>query len=98
MGPETGNAEEFKTFEELWEAYRKLYQYVISACIRAKDVSRYFERQHFQLPFVSSIDDGCMELGDEALNLSEQPNGWHNPVSSIVAADSLVAIKKLIWV
>jgi benzylsuccinate synthase len=97
LGPKTKAAEDFKTFEELWEAYRAQYQYAISMCIRAKDISRYFERQYFQIPFVSSIDDGCMELGDEALNLSEQPNGWHNPISTVVTADSLVAIKKLIY-
>jgi benzylsuccinate synthase len=49
------------------------------------------------MPFVSSIDDGSMELGIDAVKLSEQPNGWHNPITTIVAANSMVAIKKLIY-
>ena len=97
FGPKTGNAREFKTFEELVEAFRKQYAYACSLVVRAKDVMRHFEGQMLQLPFVSSIDDGCMELGIDAVALSEQPNGWHNPITSIVAANSLVAIKKLVF-
>ncbi|KUO70645.1 MAG: glycyl radical enzyme [Desulfosporosinus sp. BRH_c37] len=97
LGPKTGEISEFKTFEDLWEAYRAQYQYGMSMVIRAKDISRHFEARFLQMPFVSSIDDGCMELGIDAMELSEQPNGWHNPITTIVAANSLVAIKKLIY-
>ena len=97
LGPETGQAEDFKTFEELWEAFRAQYAYAASLCIKAKDVSRFWEKEFLQMPFVSSIDDGCMELGEDAMSLSEQPNGWHNPITTIVAANSMVAIKKLIY-
>ena len=97
MGPETGNAENFETFEELWDAFKKQYAYAMDCVIRAKDVSRYFEARYLQAPFTSAIDDGCMELGEDANFLSEQPNGWHNPITTIVAANSLVAIKKLIY-
>jgi benzylsuccinate synthase len=97
LGPHTGKATDFKTFEDLWEALRKQYQYACSLAVRTKDVMRYIEIQCLQLPFVSSIDDGCMELGREACELSEQPNGWHNPITSVVAGNSLVAIKKLIY-
>jgi benzylsuccinate synthase len=97
LGLKTGEVSEFKTFEDLWEAYRKQYQYCISLVIRAKDVSRWFEGRFLQMPFVSSIDDGCMELGRDSMELSEQPNGWHNPITTVVAANSMVAIKKLIY-
>lgn len=97
MGPETGYAKDFKTFDELWEAFRKQYQYAIALAIRCKDVSRVIEGRFLQMPFVSALDDGCMELGMDANALSEQPNGWHNPITSIVAGNSLVAVKKLIY-
>lgn len=97
LGPKTGDISTFKTFEDVWEAFRKQYQYAINLCISTKDVSRYFEGRYLQMPFVSAIDDGCMELGAEACALSEQPNAWHNPITTIVAANSLVAIKKLVF-
>ncbi len=97
LGPETGDPRNFDKFEDLWEAFRKQYAYAISLCIRCKDVSRHMEGKFLQQPFVSAIDDGCMELGVDAVVLSEQPNGWHNPITSIVAANSLVALKKLVF-
>ncbi len=97
LGPKTGGIRDFKTFEDLWEAFKTQYQYAVSMSIRAKDISRYFEAKYLQMPFVSSIDDGCMELGMDAMELSEQPNGWHNPITTVVAGNSLVAIKKLIY-
>jgi benzylsuccinate synthase len=97
LGPHTGDPRTFDNFDQLWEAFRAQYQYAISMVIRAKDVSRYWEGRVLQMPFVSSIDDGCMELGIDANVLSEQPNGWHNPITTVVAANSLVAIKKLVY-
>ncbi|GAB7027477.1 pyruvate formate lyase family protein [Geotalea toluenoxydans] len=97
LGPHTGEPTTFKTFEQLWEAFRTQYAYATSKVIRAKDIMRYFESKFLQMPFVSSIDDGCMEFGIDAMELSEQPNGWHNPITTVVAANSLVAIKKLIY-
>jgi len=38
-----------------------------------------------------------MELGRDSMELSEQPNGWHNPITTVVAANSMVAIKKLVY-
>jgi len=97
LGPRTGDMVDFRSFEDLWEAYRTQYQYCVSLVLRAKDVGRRAEIQSLQMPFVSSIDDGCMEYGMDGLALSEQPNGWQNPMTTVVAANSLVAIKKLIF-
>jgi benzylsuccinate synthase len=97
LGPATGDPRSFKTFEEVWEAYRVQYRYAVTMCIRAKDITRYYEGKFLQMPFVSAIDDGCMELGRDAMELSEQPNPWHNPITTVVAANGLVAIKKLIY-
>ena len=97
FGPRTGDPRDFKTFKELIEAFKKQYQNFMSLAIRCKDTARKMEGRLLQMPFVSSIDDGCMEYGLDAMVLSEQPNPWHNPVSNAVALNSLVAIKKLIY-
>ncbi|AGL00214.1 glycyl radical protein [Desulfoscipio gibsoniae] len=97
LGPHTGDPRNFKTFEDLWEAFRIQYRYACDLGVRSKDVSRYFEIRQLQMPFVSMLDDGCMELGMDAMELSEQPNGWKNPITSVVAGNSLVAIKKFIY-
>jgi benzylsuccinate synthase len=97
VGPHTGDPRDFTQFSQLWEAFRAQFQHVISMAIRTKDTSRYWEGRLLQMPFVSSLDDGCMEYGIDGMVLSEQPNPWHNPLSNTVALNSLVAIKKLIY-
>ncbi|MCL5058813.1 MAG: glycyl radical protein [Actinobacteria bacterium] len=96
-GPETGKLTDLKTFEDLWEAFRQQYLYAIDMVNRGKDLSRHLEIRFMQMPFVSSIDDGCMELGMDANELSEQPNPWTNSIGGIVTVNSLVAMKKLIY-
>ncbi len=98
LGPHTGDPRDFKTFEEFFQAFKDQFGYSSDLVWRAKDVTRYLQgRFGGQLPFVSSIDDGCMEKGMDALVLSELPNPWHNTITNIVACNSMVAIKKLIY-
>ncbi|MCL5057891.1 MAG: glycyl radical protein, partial [Actinobacteria bacterium] len=97
LGLPTGDPTTFETFDQLWEAFKAQYQYCNSLVVRSKDVARHYEGRMLQMPFVSSLDDGCMELGRDACDLSEQPNGWTNPITTIVAANSMVAMKKLIY-
>ncbi len=97
QGPETGNAEEFETFEQLWEAFAKQIQYGLSLAIKGKDICRTIEQHYLQIPFVSSIDDGCVEFGKDASGLVELPNPWHNIILNTTASDSLIAVKKLVF-
>jgi len=97
QGPETGNAEDFDTFEKLWEAFAKQIQYGVSLAVKGKDIARTIEQHYLQIPFVSSIDDGCVETGKDASGLVELPNPWHNIILNTTASDSLVAMKKLIY-
>lgn len=97
LGPQTGDPRDFETFEELFQAFKKQFDYAADLVWRAKDITRYFQGKYCQIPFVSSLDDGCMEKGMDALVLSEIPNPWHNCMTNIVACNSLIACKKLIY-
>jgi len=97
LGPKTGDPRDFKTFEELFEAFYKQFSYCADLVWRAKDITRYCQGLYGQLPFVSSLDDGCMEKGVDAMVLCELPNPWHNCMTNIVACNSLIACKKLIY-
>ncbi|MFZ3047895.1 MAG: pyruvate formate lyase family protein [Desulfatirhabdiaceae bacterium] len=97
LGPKTGDPRDFKTFEDLFQAFYKQFSYCSDLVWRAKDITRHLQGLHCQLPFVSSLDDGCMEKGIDAMVLSELPNPWHNCMTNIVACNSLIACKKLIY-
>jgi len=97
VGPHTGDPVTFKSYEGVFEALRKQYGYQAYLAGKSKDISRLMETRYLQRPFTSSIDDGCVETGIEAMALQEVPNPWHNFTAAINAVDSLAAIKKLIF-
>lgn len=97
MGPHTGDPRSFKTYGELFEAFRKQNDYAHDLIWRSKDVTRKLQAEYLQLPFLSSIDDGCMEKGVDAVRLAELPNPWLQAHTAISACNSLIACKKLIY-
>lgn len=97
LGLPTGDPRDFETFDELFEAFKKQFDYGADLMWRAKDISRYLQGRYLQIPFTSSLDDGCMEKGVDGLVLTERANPWLNTITNIVAVNSLAAIKKLIY-
>jgi benzylsuccinate synthase len=98
LGPQTGDARKFTSMDEVWEAYRQQIRFSIDLALRAKDISRVLEAEFLCCPFISSMDDGCVELGRDACDLAEVPNPWHNMnTGSTCCIDSLAAMKKLIF-
>lgn len=97
-GVKTGNAEKFRSFDEVLEAYKKQLAYIvafIARCVNAKD-EVYLE--HFHNPYVSLTLDGCLDRG---MDMTE--GGARYNFASISArglattADSLLAIKKAVF-
>lgn len=98
LGPNTGDAKKFKKMEDVWDALKMQSRFAIDLTIRSKDVGRVLEGKYLCCPFISSIDDGCVEKGMDANELAEIPNPWHNLIGgNIVVVDSLAAIQKLIF-
>jgi len=97
IGPHTGDPTKFQSFEEVWEALRKQLTYAINLGIRAKDIARLMMSRYMQCPFLSAIDDGCVEKGVDAIELVEYPNPWHNTIGNITTVNSLAALKKLVF-
>lgn len=98
LGPETGDAAQFKSIDDVWEAFRQQLRFAFDLAIRAKDIGRMMEAKWLPCSFISSIDDGCVETGINAMELAEIPNPWHNVIGgNIVVVDSLAAIKKLVF-
>ncbi len=98
IGPGFGSLEEYKTFEDLEEAFRKQMDYYIDRMIGICD---FVDRAHAQIlpsPFLSSVIDNCMEKG-----LDVTAGGALYNLSGIQliqvanVADSLAVIKKLIF-
>ncbi len=97
LGPHTGDPTKFKTFDDLLQAYKVQYQYVHAALTRSRDLTRYLEAKFYQSPFLSSLDDECVERGLDGIEWEEYCIPWFNVIDDIVVADSLTAVKKLVF-
>jgi len=60
-------------------------------------ITRCFEAQYLNQPFLSLSYEGCIENGVDAVAWDEIPNPWINVAGGIDAADSLAALKKLVF-
>ena len=98
VGPETGDASSFGSYDEVLGAFKKQVQHFVEfmvKCVEFKD-KIYAERLHN--PFISSTLEGCIESG-----LDMTQGGAKYNFSSIsgrglgTVADSLAAIKKLVF-
>jgi formate C-acetyltransferase len=97
-GSETGDPENFSTYEDFYSAFIRQLQYNIEKCTKIAEIGDEETIKHFSQPFVSAIIDGCMEKGQDYT-----AGGARYNFSSITAygfatlVDSMLNIKKIIY-
>ncbi|MCR5279408.1 MAG: glycyl radical protein [Lachnospiraceae bacterium] len=98
IGPHTGNVEDFKTFDEFYDAYKTQQNYFISLLVNADNSIDKAHAELVPLPFLASLLDDCMKRG-----LTPEQGGcvynFTGPQGFGIAnmADSLYAIKTLVY-
>lgn len=100
LGLETGNFEDFRTFDELFEAFLKQQRYFIKhAFIQQREIIR-LRAQHFASPLGSSLHKLCRDTYTDL----HQPKieggidlGYFEYMGFATVIDSLAAIKKLVF-
>ena len=100
LGPETGNFEDFKTFDEVLEAYLKQQRYFIRhAFIQQYHIIR-LRAQHFASPLGSALHELCRKYATD-LHQPVIPEGidlgYFEFIGYATVIDSLAAIKKLVF-
>ena len=65
IGLETGNPEEFKSFEELMAAFNKQLSHFLDIKIRGNNIIAQIFAQHLPVPFLSLIIDDCISSGTD---------------------------------
>lgn len=103
LGPVTGELETFKTFEELFDAYKKQSKYMIGLMVNANNAIDIAHAERAPLPFVASMVDDCikrgktMEEGGAVYNFTgPQGFGIANVTDALYAIKVLVYDKKLV--
>jgi len=98
LGPETGGAELFQSYDEFYGAVIKQMRYFIPLQKTIGRTAWNIERD-FPIPFASALTHDCIERGKDAKDGGaryNQANGM-TFVAGIDAANSLAAVKKLIF-
>jgi len=94
VGPETGDAREFRDFEELYTAFSRQLEYVVDLKIR---VNNYIERMyaaHSPAPFLSVVIRDCIENGRDYYDGGPRYNTNYIQCCGIgTVTDSLSAIR-----
>lgn len=65
LGPETGSAEEFDTYEKLWAAFDRQMQYFLDVKIRGSLVIEKIYAEQMPVPFLSVLTNDCISRGKD---------------------------------
>lgn len=65
IGIETGDPRDFKSYDELFEAYKKQLHYMVDVKIRGNAIIEKICAEHMPCPLMSSIVDDCIAKGKD---------------------------------
>ena len=94
LGLKTGNAEDFNTYEELFEAYKKQVEYFIDIKVKGSNKITQIYAKYMPAPFLSIITDDCISKGmDYNAGGARYNTNYLQGVGIGTITDSLCAIK-----
>jgi formate C-acetyltransferase len=97
-GPDTGDAEAFKTWEEFRQAYSIQTAYIVKKCVDLYERSESIRADFFSTPFLSCLVKGCAENGiDVVKGGAEISHVTLEAVTFATTVDSLLAVKYLVF-
>ncbi|MBI2858879.1 MAG: hypothetical protein HYX90_07355 [Chloroflexi bacterium] len=99
LGVETGEARLFGSFDDLWAAYRKQMEFLVSRLNVLVHVAHRVDEEMARFPLWSVLANGCMENGKDFIvgGVYSYKNWDWKDRGHVDAADSLAAIKTLVF-
>jgi formate C-acetyltransferase len=99
IGLRTGNPREFKSYEEVWEAYKRQVEELIPVVILLRNADRQVFAEFAPTPFQSALFNGCIEKGIDITKGGTAPYISQGISASAApnVGDSLAAIKKVVF-
>ncbi|MEG0133309.1 MAG: glycyl radical protein [Clostridium sp.] len=94
LGLKLGNAESFKNYEELFEAFKKQVEYFLDIKVQGSNVIERIYAQYMPAPFLSIITNDCISRGkDYNAGGARYNTNYIQGVGIGTITDSLAAIK-----
>lgn len=99
IGPHTGTFDTFETFDDFMAAFKTQLQHFMALAAEEHNILLQAQADFFADPIHSSLMDGAIETGRDALSRSMpfENGAILNPVGMINVADSMAAAKKLVF-
>ena len=99
LGPKTGNPRKFKSYEEVWGAYAKQLEYMMSKGVLNRNIDMDLFKKYSPYPFQSCLYHACIESGHDLTNGGAAPYlcEGHGLAGLPNVGDSLAAIKKVVF-
>ncbi|MCX7856245.1 MAG: hypothetical protein N2556_09815, partial [Anaerolineae bacterium] len=98
IGPRTGDPRAFATFDQFFDAFKRQLKAILEALIAANDIADTGRARFEPTPYLSALVDGCLESGRDITAGGARYNFITvEGVALATAADSLAAIKKLVY-
>jgi pyruvate-formate lyase len=98
VGPRTGDAATFTTFEEVFEAFRRQVAYFYQKAAHIKTLGEYVNTMFLKRPFASCFFHRSLDACRDVMDAPTKPSAQVNNVGMVDAADSLISLKKLVFV
>ena len=94
LGPKTGEAKDFKSYEEFFWAYKTQVEYFIDVKIKGNNIIEKIYAEYMPVPFLSVITNGCITSGkDYNAGGAKYNTNYIQGVGIGTITDSLAAIK-----
>jgi formate C-acetyltransferase len=98
VGIDVGDPRKFKTFSELYEAFKKQHKHIVSRVLWLGTLAQSVEPKYLRFPFNSCVTGpGCMEKGQDIIITDSDHSYGISDRAIVDTADSLIAIKKLVF-
>ncbi|MDD5524589.1 MAG: pyruvate formate lyase family protein [Smithella sp.] len=98
MGPQTGDARKFKSFDELYNAWAEQLKWLMNLLTMSVNFGRVMSPEMCPRSFLSSISERCVESGQDAASPEgDRGNSWITAFTWVENIDSLAAVKKLVF-
>lgn len=99
LGPKTGAFEDFATFEDFFAAFKTQLRHFMELAAEEHNILLQAQADFFADPIHSSLMEGAIEVGRDALAraMPFENGAILNPVGMINVADSMAAVKKLVF-
>ncbi|MHB0999665.1 MAG: pyruvate formate lyase family protein [Armatimonadota bacterium] len=98
VGPNTGTLADFKTIDELLNAYTAQFEYFADWAVYGSNMMENAHRHQYRLPYLSLLTDDCISKGKDIIEGGARYN-YHSSAAVGVPniADSLASLKTAVF-